>query len=1192
MVGLSGSGKGARWRVFISNTSELRNFPARGKSYVAEAERAISAAGHVAVDMADFPAADQPAARLCADRVRGCDVYVGVLGTRYGSPVRDRPEVSYTELEFDAATEAGLPRLVFVLDTAAADVGIPLAQLIDREFGARQDAFRSRVQASGLVTQSFASPGELGQLVERSLRDLARSQDIDSGTGRDDGPRFGPLEAGRLAEQAGDLDEARRWYQQAADSGNVAAQRGLARLAEQAGDLDQARRWYQQAADSGDVAAVGSLARLAEQAGDLDQARRWYQQAADSGDVAAVGSLARLAEQAGDVEQARLLYQRAADSGDLAAQSSLTRLAEQAGDLDQARDSAQRWAQQLFDRLSRSSAKAMAYADGLRRALNRDEVHMEHLILALYQKEEGPTWRLLEHAGIGQAGLMEALNEAAPTSRPSGNVILGSLQSLPPVSPHVTEALDHAVRLAESVGSAFIRSRHLLYGALSVADCDVVKALAGRGVLASGIENWDTPSPLAIQPTLLAGATADTVPEPGHGRVRAADQLGIFADVEMLVSVLLASDTPLPLAVGLFGNWGSGKSFFMALMQERIDELAKLAAQGRPEAWPFCREVRQVRFNAWHYVDANLWASLAATLFDELARAHAPDETQIKLTELDEARKKAEDAREVREQLEDDVARLAASTNRLTTVVRVSAPLAIRAVRGDPQLISKLRSAAQDGTTTDSSTVQLVNALGEIDNAAGKTGAAWRLFQEEVLYRRRWATLLTLIVLVGAGAAAAAIASWPAGLKAVALVGALAASLLPALSGASRVLYLAREAREARELPLVKKRDELAQAQAREEDAQREVAQRERELAELRDKGLQLQEFVRERAASSDYRGKLGVISQIRRDFEQLVALIPGGQPGGAEQSAAVVAAVKQRVPEVERIVLFVDDLDRCPHDKVVEVLQAVHLLMAFKLFVVVVGVDSRWLERSLRAHYKNLLEEPASYLEKIFQIPFMLQQMTPDRYRDLVDGLTTPPSQPSEHPDPTSARSTERTDDIRSGPTDSETTPAPEAVKLVPAELAPLPRPEALLISNAERELLGQVGAIVPTPRAAKRLVNIYRMLRVSVQDDELEAFLPSGGSEYQALVLLVGVLVGRPSRANEVFERLKAVPDTHDIWEVLGESKEVYEPLATVRRHINVTQAGPYRRWAPRVSRFSFRTPTLLALDEEPQAHVQGTG
>jgi len=170
VVGSGGSASG--WRVFLSHTSELREFP-DGMSYVAAAERAVSAAGHVIVDMADFPAADQLPAQLCAERVRGCDVYVGVLGTRYGSPVRDRQEVSYTELEFDTATEAGLPRLVFVLDISAADAGIPPSGLIDLEFGARQEAFRHRIRDSGLVAGSFASPAGLGQLVERSLRELA-----------------------------------------------------------------------------------------------------------------------------------------------------------------------------------------------------------------------------------------------------------------------------------------------------------------------------------------------------------------------------------------------------------------------------------------------------------------------------------------------------------------------------------------------------------------------------------------------------------------------------------------------------------------------------------------------------------------------------------------------------------------------------------------------------------------------------------------------------------------------------------------------------------------------------------------------------------------------------------------------------------------------------------------------------------
>ena len=175
MAGSAGSGGGLR--VFISHTSELRAFP-EGTSFVAAVERAVSACGHVIVDMADFPAADQVPAELCMERVQGCDVYVGVLGTRYGSLVRDRPEVSYTELEFDTATAAGLPRLVFVLDEGATDVGIPLSALLDREFGTRQETFRRRVQDSGLVTGSFAHPDMLGRLVERSLRDLAARRPV------------------------------------------------------------------------------------------------------------------------------------------------------------------------------------------------------------------------------------------------------------------------------------------------------------------------------------------------------------------------------------------------------------------------------------------------------------------------------------------------------------------------------------------------------------------------------------------------------------------------------------------------------------------------------------------------------------------------------------------------------------------------------------------------------------------------------------------------------------------------------------------------------------------------------------------------------------------------------------------------------------------------------------------------------
>ena len=52
-----------------------------------------------------------------------------------------------------------------------------------REFGARQEAFRRRVRECGLVTQLFADPATLGQLVERSLRELAERRRDVSGRG-------------------------------------------------------------------------------------------------------------------------------------------------------------------------------------------------------------------------------------------------------------------------------------------------------------------------------------------------------------------------------------------------------------------------------------------------------------------------------------------------------------------------------------------------------------------------------------------------------------------------------------------------------------------------------------------------------------------------------------------------------------------------------------------------------------------------------------------------------------------------------------------------------------------------------------------------------------------------------------------------------------------------------------------------
>jgi tetratricopeptide (TPR) repeat protein len=156
-------------RVFLSHTSELREFP-RDRSFVAAAEAAVTRAGDAIADMAYFPARDDKPADYCQDKVRGCDVYVGLIGLRYGSPVRDKAEVSYTELEFAAATAAALPRLVFLLDEDAA-VPIPPGRLIDGDPGlqARQRAFRAQLAESGVMTGKVASPEQLELLLLQAL---------------------------------------------------------------------------------------------------------------------------------------------------------------------------------------------------------------------------------------------------------------------------------------------------------------------------------------------------------------------------------------------------------------------------------------------------------------------------------------------------------------------------------------------------------------------------------------------------------------------------------------------------------------------------------------------------------------------------------------------------------------------------------------------------------------------------------------------------------------------------------------------------------------------------------------------------------------------------------------------------------------------------------------------------------------
>ena len=119
------------------------------------------------VDMRYFAARDGKPADYCRQRVRECEIYVAVIGFRYGSRVPGGA-VSYTELEFDEASTAGLPRLVFMLDKPA---GMS-AKLVDADQGAAE-GFRQRLRRAGLLVRAFTSPAALELEVFHALTEVS-----------------------------------------------------------------------------------------------------------------------------------------------------------------------------------------------------------------------------------------------------------------------------------------------------------------------------------------------------------------------------------------------------------------------------------------------------------------------------------------------------------------------------------------------------------------------------------------------------------------------------------------------------------------------------------------------------------------------------------------------------------------------------------------------------------------------------------------------------------------------------------------------------------------------------------------------------------------------------------------------------------------------------------------------------------
>jgi predicted KAP-like P-loop ATPase len=85
---------------------------------------------------------------------------------------------------------------------------------------------------------------------------------------------------------------------------------------------------------------------------------------------------------------------------------------------------------------------------------------------------------------------------------------------------------------------------------------------------------------------------------------------------------------------------------------------------------------------------------------------------------------------------------------------------------------------------------------------------------------------------------------------------------------------------------------------------------------------------------------------------------------------------------DLDRLVVIVDDLDRCLPETAVETLEAIRLFVSLPMTAFVVGADEDMIKYAVRRHFPELpqgepwSDYPRAYLEKLIQVPFRIPSM------------------------------------------------------------------------------------------------------------------------------------------------------------------------------------------------------------------------
>jgi hypothetical protein len=832
--------------------------------------------------------------------------------------------------------------------------------------------------------------------------------------------------------------------------------------------------------------------------------------------------------------------------------------------------------------LSPSSQLAMKIAAD--RASNRAAAEISSLdvlvgIFRSHQDASEPL-QLLEHAEVSPRQFSELCEKADRGFGPIGNLRPGTLsaQSASTTSfdssAEASEILASAERLAREhipVNQPEIRLRDLFGGLLlteNVASRLIRRALAETFVTLDQIREtypdflvWRT-QPQQYKEFLAERHPAPRFPVSGFAADTTGDHdwIGIGPEVNAMAYLIAAKSLIPPLAIGLFGDWGSGKSFFMGALKRRINKITADAHNShRPQREiDIYKYIVQIEFNAWHYVEGELWASLVEHILRnlQLGREGKNKETELQLRKkhwiekLRKAHMEEAAIEELRKQLKDDLKnktkeieeaeqKAEAARRELAKLTEQDVWEVIKLTEDEEKQMGEVINAAGLGAVSKS-TADMVAAFEQSHELlrrgnillAPLRASGWRsiLWVGAVMVVAFIGPLLSFalskiteisaltdgFITIGgfASAAAGALATVNGWMRRWIKKAELAKTKLEERRTAGEQMFVEEVARlRTRQTEVLERLD---QVKLEGEQKRREIRELEQELDGLTP-GRVLLDFINERVGSEDYRKHLGVAALIRRDFEKLSELIKDSNKSFVESDSGEPTPEDEH--RINRIVLYIDDLDRCPPGKVIEVLQAVHLLMAFPLFVVIVAVDSRWLSQSLRSHYGKLLSDLRAatahdYLEKIFQIPFWIRPL-PENARlrivhELIGESLVRRDQGNGYVEPAEGKGLVKWD-----ASEPERPLKPDT----PTEL----RPRSLEILEEELKFMESLRALLgQSPRAVKRFVNVYRLIKASASGRAADFVSDRPDADFKLVLFLLAVVTGLSSISALFFQAL----------------------------------------------------------------------